>query len=121
MPGQQAGRFGRRHAEGLADRGRRRDAAVVQLPADQHAQANGLQSVFVPEPPFRGGLLRLCGWRWRRLVGEQAHVGQLGTVVRIVTPTALVLSSPPDGADGKDEDVDEAAKGEADTETEGEP
>jgi hypothetical protein len=43
--------------------------------------------------------------------------------VAVVTPTAPVLSSPPDGGDGdgKDENVDEADKGEADTETEGEP
>jgi hypothetical protein len=44
-------------------------------------------------------------------------------VETVVTPTAPVLSSPPNGADGdgKDEDVDETAKGEADTETKGEP
>ena len=43
--------------------------------------------------------------------------------VTVVTPTASVPSSPPDGADGdgQDEDEDKAAKGEADTETKDEP
>jgi len=44
-------------------------------------------------------------------------------MVMVVIPTAAVLSSPPDRADsdGKDKDEDEAAKGEADPETKGEP
>jgi hypothetical protein len=48
---------------------------------------------------------------------------QLVVAEVFVTRTAPVLSSPPDGADGdgKDKDVDEAAKGEADTETKGKP
>jgi len=36
MPGQQAGYFGRQHAESRADRGERDDTAVFQLLADQH-------------------------------------------------------------------------------------
>ena len=57
------------------------------------------------------------------MVRGQAHAGQLGAVVPIVTLTVAVPASLPGGADGddQDEDEDEAAKGEADTETKGEP
>jgi len=58
------------------------------------------------------------GWSGDRLMSCQ-----LVAVATVITPTAPVLSSPPNGADGDgtNEDVDETAKGEADTETEGEP
>ena len=40
MPGQQAGRIGRRHSERCADLGGRGDTAIIQRVADRHAQAD---------------------------------------------------------------------------------
>src|SRR3954471_4065602 len=56
-------------------------------------------------------------------LGFECDFVKLGPVVMVVTPTAAVLSSPSGRAegDGRDKDEDEAAKGEADPETEGEP
>ena len=62
---------------------------------------------------FAGG-----GWSGGVFMSCQLVVAEV-----FIIRTAPVLSSPPDGADGdgQDEDVDEAAKGEADTETKGKP
>jgi hypothetical protein len=74
MPGEQPDHFSRRHAKGRADGGRRGDAALLQLPANQHAQPDRDQPVGLSGAALLGrelGLLRQRGRR--RLVREQAH------------------------------------------------
>jgi hypothetical protein len=70
MTAQQLGRFGRRHADGCADRGGRRDVARVQLLEDQHAQTYRSQPVGVSGAALFGRELELG--RWRRLVRASA-------------------------------------------------
>src|SRR5919199_4376938 len=45
MPSQQLGRFLRRHAESFANRMGIGNPSVLQLPADGHSQADGLQPI----------------------------------------------------------------------------
>jgi hypothetical protein len=59
MAAQQLGRFGRRHADGRTDLGGRGDVARVQLPEDQHAQADFGQPVGVSGAALLGCELRL--------------------------------------------------------------
>ena len=59
---QQLGRFGRRHADSRADLGGRGDAAVFQLPKDQHPQADCGQLVGVSGVALFGRELRLLFW-----------------------------------------------------------
>src|SRR4051794_37620949 len=90
MPGQQAGRLGSRHAERLTDRGRRGDVAVVQLPADRHAQADRGQPVGLMGAALLGRELGFS--RWRRLIRGLAHASM------VATATAGVILAPWDGA-----------------------
>jgi hypothetical protein len=55
MPDQQPDRFGPWHSESRADRGRRGDAMVFQLPADQHPQADRGQPVGLSGATFLSG------------------------------------------------------------------
>ena len=65
-----------RGAESVANRSGRRDAARVQLLANQHAQADRGQPVGLSGATLYGRELRLLGGQGRRgLVGEQAHAG----------------------------------------------
>jgi hypothetical protein len=87
-PGQQLGRLGRRHPEGLADVRGLGNAALVQLVANRHTQADRRQPVLLPNAPFLGGHLRLLRRRWwRRLVKMRAHVSMVGRAVAGVIPT----------------------------------
>ena len=73
--GQQPDRFGFWHAEGVANRGGRRDVPLVQSPQDQHPQADLSQLVDVSGATLLGCELGLWWWRYRRRrVGVRNHV-----------------------------------------------
>jgi hypothetical protein len=76
VPGQQAGRFGRRHVEGGTDLGGRSDVPILQLPADRHPQADRGEPIGMPGAAFLGRELGL-GRCWQRLVRGQVYAGKV--------------------------------------------
>jgi len=75
VPDQQPDRFDPWHAESCADRRWLGDAALLQLSADRHPQADRGQLIGLPGAALLGCEPRFGRLRWRWLVRGQAHAG----------------------------------------------